>query len=504
MKKLTLIFLLCIFSTNQSFAREKKPAAAPKALATVENILPPKQMAPKQVMMDSFSDIVEDLLPAVVNISATQEVESGSGNSADQILLGELPKTPLFDEFRKQLENQFRGGGTKKQKISSIGSGFVISKDGYVVTNNHVIDDANEITVSLNDGSKHKARIIGIDRKTDLALLKINSGKELKFARFGDSAKARIGDWVIVVGNPYGLGGSVSVGIVSARGRDINNGQNDDFIQTDAAINKGNSGGPMFNMKGEVIGISTAIFSPSGGNVGIGFATPSSTASQVIKQLKERGEVMRGWIGVSIQDVSDEIAEAMKMEKTTGAFVVDTTKNGPAEKAGILPTDVILKFADQEISEMKILPKTVASYPIGESAKIVIWRHGKEKILKIKVEKMNNDFSTKTKNQILEKQQNIKPVGQILGLGLAEMKSKVKKDKTELNIEGLLVVEISPKSEAAEKGLMIGDIIISANQTNVKSIDDLKNIIEEAEKTTKKLFLFIQRGDGHFATVLGM
>ncbi len=502
MKKLSPIFLILAFLTqsNQALAAVGKTVSQSATLAKIPTEISP---SPKQLASSGFADLVEDLLPTVVNISATQEMQSG-GTNIDQTILGELPKTPLFDDFRKQLENQFRGGGSQRKKIFSIGSGFIISKDGLIVTNNHVIDDADEIIVSLHDGSKYKAKVIGIDRKTDIALIKINANKELRFTRFGDSNKARIGDWLIVVGNPYGLGGSVSVGIVSARGRDINNGQSEEFIQTDAAINKGNSGGPMFNIKGEVIGISTAIFSPSGGSVGIGFATTSATAMQVVRQLKERGEVTRGWIGVSVQEVSEEIAESMKMDKPRGAFVVEVIKDGPAEKAGILPTDIVLKFGDQEIDEMKTLPKTVSAYPIGESTKVVVWRRGKEKTLKIKVEKTRDEENRKSEIKTAEKKQTIKPAGQLLGLGLAELKSKVKKGKIEINIEGLLVAEINPKSEAAEKGINIGDVIISANQTPVFSIDDLKQIIKEAEKSTKKLFLFIQRGDGHFAAVLNL
>lgn len=491
MKKLILISSLFI-AASQAFAVEnKKPPIA--------------EIPPKQVVISSFADIVEELTPTVVNISAIQELQTGN-ISIDQAVIGELPKTPLFDELRKQLENQLRGQfHGQKKKISSIGSGFIVSKDGFIVTNNHVIDDADEINVSLNDGSKYKAKIIGIDRKTDIALLKIETDKELKTAKFSDSNKVRIGDWAIVVGNPYGLGGSVSVGIISARGRDIN-GQFDDFLQTDAAINKGNSGGPIFNAKGEVIGVSTAIFSPSGGSVGIGFATPSSTVSQVIKQLKDRGEVTRGWIGVSIQDVAEDIAESMKLDKAKGAFVADVTKNGPADKAGILPTDIILQFDDKEITEMKFLPKAVSQYPIGKSAKIVVWRQGKIKTLKIKVEKMREEPAKTPETKILEKKQSLlKPTGQVLGLGLADFKSKIKKDKNELNIEGLLVVEVNPKSEAAEKGVAIGDIIVSANQIPMTSVDQLKGVIEEVQKTSaKKIFIFARRGEANYAVALNI
>lgn len=487
MKKLALALSLLVVS-SQAFANEGKKTPATEVPA-------------KSTVIASFADTIEDLMPTVVNISAVQEVKTGNV-SVDQVVIGELPKTPLFDELRKQLENQFQG---QKKKISSIGSGFIISKDGFIVTNNHVIDDADEINVSLDDGSKHKAKIIGVDRKTDVALLKIDTDKDLKSVRFGDSTKVRIGDWAIVVGNPYGLGGSVTVGIISARGRDINNGQSDDFLQTDAAINKGNSGGPIFNARGEVVGMSTAIFSPSGGNVGIGFATPSATVSQIIKQLKERGEVTRGWIGVSIQDVPEDIAESMKLDSSKGAFVVDIVKNGPADKAGVLPTDIILKFNDQDITEMKLLPKTVSQYPIGKSAKIVVWRQGKMKTLKIKVEKMHEEVTKTPEAKTLEKKQTaVKPTGQVLGLGLADFKSKIKKDKNELNIEGLLVVEVNPKSEAAEKGVIIGDIIVSVNQVPVASLDQLKNVIEEAKKTSKKIFIFAKRGDANYAIALNI
>jgi serine protease Do len=501
MKKILLLFFITI--SSQSFAQNNSSKPLAKIVSKLTNGQADKveAISPKQVAVSGFADIVEELLPAVVNISATQEIQSGS-TSIDQTLLGDFPKSPLLDEFRNQLENQFRGQQGKK-KVSSIGSGFIISKDGFIVTNSHVVDSTEEITISLNDGSKYKAKIIGIDKKTDLALLKINTDKELKFVKFGDSDKARIGDWIIIIGNPYGLGGSVSAGIVSARSRDISNGQSDDFIQTDAAINKGNSGGPMFNLKGEVIGISTAIFSPSGGNIGIGFARPSATASQVIKQLKEQGEVTRGWLGVSVQDVTDEIAESMKMEKTKGAFVVEVAKDGPADKAGILPTDIIIKFDDQEITEMKILPKTVAKYPVGKSAKVTLLRRGSIKTLTVKVSKMKDEETQKTETKSLERKQLIKPSAQILGLGVVELNANIKKSKNlDGNVEGLLIVDITAKSEAAEKGIAIGDIILSANQAPIKSVDDLKQAVENTAKSTKKLFLFIRRGDNSYAVVL--
>jgi serine protease Do len=461
-----------------------------------------EQIPSKQIIANSFADLVEDLLPSVVNITTSQELKNN--NNLEDNFIEEFPKTPLFDDLRKHLERQLRQPNEMKRKLSSIGSGFIISKDGLIVTNHHVIDDANDITISLHDGAKYKAKVIGIDKKTDVALLKINPTKELKFVNFGDSSQARIGEWVIVIGNPYGLGGSVSLGIVSARGRDINNGQNDEFIQTDAAINKGNSGGPMFNARGEVIGISTAIFSPSGGSVGIGFATPANTVLQIVKQLRDQGEVTRGWIGVSVQDISEDIADSMKLESNKGAFVVEVIKDGPADKAGLLPTDIILKFEDQEIEDMKFLPKAVAKFPVGKVARLQILRQGKIKNLKIVIEKLKDNEIKKVENKTIEKKPNLKATAQILGLSLAEYKSKIRKDKNEINIEGLLVLDVNPKSESAEKGIAIGDIILSANQVPIKSIEDLRSIIEENSKSNKKIFLFIRRAENNYPAVLNL
>ncbi len=500
MKKISFLVYLLI----AVFGLENQASAQIKFLQKKDQAtIKPEMASPKQLAANGFADIVEELLPAVVNISAAQDANSGNGGAIDQNLLNDLPKNPPYEEFKNQLEEQFRSQPNSRRKVSSIGSGFIISKDGYIVTNSHVIEDSEDITVSLNDSSKYKAKLLGVDKKTDLALIKITTDKELKFVKFGDSNKARIGDWVIVIGNPYGLGGSVSVGIVSARSRDITNGQSDEFIQTDAAINRGNSGGPIFNSKGEVIGISTAIFSPSGGNVGIGFATPSATAQTVVKQLKEQGEVTRGWLGVSVQDITPDIAESMKMDKVKGAFVNEVTKDGPAEKAGILPADIITKFDDQDITEMKLLPKTVAKTAVGKTVSITLLRRGKIKVVKAKVAKMQNEEVKKPDNKIVSKRQILKPSAQILGLGLVELTEKFKKEKNiAANIEGLLVADVAPKSEAAEKGVMVGDVILSANQVPLKTIGDLQKIIDDTKKTTKKLFLFVKRSGANYGTVL--
>jgi len=326
-----LAFIFVGFNFKNTFAAEK--------IITADN-----------PVNKGFADIVENLLPIAVNISTTQE-------------------------------------------FSNNGTGFIISADGFIATNNHVIEDAAEITVSLSDGSKYKAKVVGADKKSDLAVIKINTGnsggagKNLTFAKFGDPAKSRIGDWIIVIGNPYGLGGSVSAGIVSARGRTIGGESDHDFIQTDAAINRGNSGGPMFNLKGEVIGICTALFSPSGGNVGIGFATPINIAAPIIKQLKEQGEVVRGWIGISVQDISDEMSDSLGIAKSKGALVTDVTTDGPADKAGIIASDVIVKIGTQEIVEMKLLPQIISQMPVGKNVSITLLRKGKAKVVMVKVGK---------------------------------------------------------------------------------------------------------------------
>jgi len=437
-----------------------------------------------QVVVGGFADIIEDLLPTVVNISTSLDVSSDL--DAD---FNNSPKSYL-DQRMTRSEQESR------RKITSIGSGFIISSDGFIVSNNHVIEDSSDINVNLYDGSKYKAKIIGIDKKTDLALLKINTNKELKFAKFGDSNKARIGDWAIVIGNPYGLGGSVSVGIISARGRDINAGQLDEYIQTDAAINKGNSGGPLFNIRGEVIGISSAIFSPSGGSVGIGFATPSSNAISVINQLRDMGEVSRGWIGVSVQDLTEELADSVRMDKIRGAFVSDVVPNGPADRAGILPTDIIIRFDEQDIDDIKSLPKVVNRTPINKVVNVLVWRHGKIKNLLITPEKARDDeqkYEYKKDPRITEK----KPISrgfQAYGISLSEYKAG--------NIEGLIVNDVLNKTEAYDKGIMIGDIIISVNQNNVNSIESFNEIIRNSSVKSKKIFLFIKRGENNFAVVL--
>jgi serine protease Do len=500
MKKIALTLIVASISLSNAYAEVSYKASG--RLIKKERVVERKKTAPppKAAVMASFADIVEDLLPTVVNISALQKDVSEDENQIDQELSSTLPESPIFNNFRKQLKGQ--NTNEDKKKIFSIGSGFLISKDGLVVTNNHVIDEVSEITVSTNNGVKYQAKIIATDEKTDLALLKIDSNKNFKFAKFGDSNKSRIGDWVIVIGNPYSLGSSVSIGIVSARSRSLNNVQNNELIQTDAAINKGNSGGPMFNIEGEVIGINSAIFSPSGSNVGIGFATPSSSAERIIKQLKEKGEVTRGWIGISIQEVNNEIAEAMKIKELTGAFINEITEDGPADQAGIMPADIILEFNGQKITSMKDLPKAVSNYPTGKSATILLWRNGEEKTLKVEVKKLQKEGVNTQEN--IKKEQIIGATDHILDLTLAEISIKIRKGWKRDNIEGLIVKEIDIKSQAAKKGIMLGDIITLANQKPVKTLADLEEEIAKVRGGNNKLLLSIKRDQSYISAILNL
>lgn len=433
----------------------------------------------KNFITYGFADKVEKLLPAVVNISTVQSVNINQ-QTLEKLGLKNIFSEQAIEELKKNIEKQL----TNSEKLSSIGSGFIISKDGLIVTNHHVIDNASKVNINLSDGSKYQAKILGFDKKTDLALLKINTKKDLPFVKFGDSSKSRIGDSVIVVGNPYGLGGSVSSGIISYLGRDINKQQYDDFIQTDAAINKGNSGGPMFNINGEVIGVSTIIFSPSGGSVGIGFATPSNIVEKIIKQLQEKGNITRGWIGVAIQEVDENIANSLGMKNPQGAIVVNVVDNSPAENSGIVAGDVILKFNDQEIKQAKTLPKLVAQYSIDREADLTLLSNGNVKNIKIKISKMNDEVATNNK-----KSDNS---NKILGMSLLKVSTEQNSLKED-QIEGLLVIDIENISIAKKYGIIANDIIILANQKNVKDLEDLRKIIQESKNGSKKITLLIKR-----------
>ena len=343
---------------------------------------------------EGIADVAEQVIDAVVNVSTKQSVDLSSG------AMPQLPPGSPFEEFFEEFFKNRRGQGGQNgqngqtpspRRVNSLGSGFIIDTSGLVVTNNHVIADADEVNVILNDGTTLKAEVIGRDQKTDLALLKVTPTKPLKAVKFGDSDKLRLGEWVIAIGNPFSLGGTVTAGIVSARNRDIQSGPYDNYIQTDAAINRGNSGGPLFNLNGEVIGVNTAIISPSGGSIGIGFAVPSKTVVPVVDQLREFKEVRRGWLGVRIQQVSDEIAESLSIKPARGALIAGIDEKGPAKPAGIEPGDVVVKFDGKDIKEMRDLPKIVADTPVGKDVEVIIIRKGKEEKKTVKLGRLEDE-----------------------------------------------------------------------------------------------------------------
>ena len=433
---------------------------------------------------ESFADLADQLLPTVVNISTTQTIEDG-------------PSQDLEELFRDFLER--RGEEPpQRRRASSLGSGFIIDAEGYIVTNHHVIEGADEITVRLHDDRTLKAELVGSDQETDLALLKVESSEPLPAADWGESEKARVGDWVMAIGNPFGLGGTVTVGIISAQQRDINAGRYDDFIQTDAAINKGNSGGPMFDLDGRVIGVNTAIFSPSGLSVGIGFAIPSQLARNVISQVKKFGEVRRGWLGVRIQTVNEELAEGLQLDRPHGALVASVTEDGPAAEAGIQQGDVILRFDGREVSEMRKLPRMVAETPIGGAVEVVVWRKGREEIFSVTLGELD-----------LEQVAAVEPEPavpdpdelEIPALGLeVETVSALLREQFQLkeSAEGVLITQVDHEGNGAEKGLTPGDLIVEVDQEAVSSPIDVAERIEKAQEGGRRVVtLLVSRQGEH-------
>ena len=430
---------------------------------------------------ESFADLAEKLSPSVVNISTTTIIEQRSRD------MPSFPPGSPFEDFFKQFEKP----GGKKRKAQSLGSGFIIDKSGFIITNNHVIDNAEKIMVILYDDTSFEATVVGKDPKTDVALLKIEpKNKKLKAVKFGNSNNLRVGDWVMAIGNPFGFGGTVTAGIVSARGRNLS-GSYDDYIQTDASINRGNSGGPLFDMKGNVVGINTAIFSQSGGSVGIGFAVSSNLAKQVTDQLKEYGRTKRGWLGVLIQEVSKEIADSLEMDSAKGALVSSATKGGPAQKAGVKTGDVILKFNDIEIINMKELPKVVAGTPVGKSVPLVILRNGKKITLNVvlgELELAEKENLIGQKNNKNVKAKTFEKLGFV-----AEELNKKNKDRFKLkNIDsGIVISFVKDNSAAQVAGLVPGMVIIRVGQVEVNTLDVIDNAIKKALKQKRKALLLL-------------
>ena len=430
---------------------------------------------------DSFADLAERLSPSVVNISTTTVIENKSRQ------MPSFPPGSPFEDFFKQFDNP----GGQKRKAQSLGSGFIIDETGYIITNNHVIDNAEKIMVILYDDTSFEAKVVGKDPKTDVALLKIDPKKtKLKAVKFGDSNDLRVGDWVMAIGNPFGFGGTVTAGIVSARGRNLS-GSYDDYIQTDASINRGNSGGPLFDMKGNVVGINTAIFSQSGGSVGIGFAVSSNLAKQVTDQLKQYGRTKRGWLGVLIQEISQEIADSLGMKSAKGALVSSATEGGPAEKAGVKTGDVILKFNDIEIGSMKELPKVVAGTPVGKSVPLVILRNGKKIVLNVTLGELElaekDNLIGRSKSSSGKTKEYDK-----LGFIAEELNSKNKSKFNLKNIDnGVVITSVKDDSPAHSAGLVSGMVIIRVGQVEVNSLEVIDQSLRNAIKQKRKALLFL-------------
>lgn len=452
---------------------------------------------------DTLANLAEQVVDAVVNISASTNAPAEEQRS---VPMPQLPPGSPFQDFFDEFLGPKGENGQKapQRRSSSLGSGFVIDASGIVVTNNHVIGDADEITVIFTDGRKLKAEIVGKDPKVDLAVLRVKPDKPLKAVKFGDSDKARIGDWVMAIGNPFGLGGSVSAGIVSARNRDISDQSYGQYIQTDAAINKGNSGGPLFNMDGDVIGINTAILSPSGGSIGIGFAVPSDMARAVVEQLIAYGETRRGWLGVRIQPVDENIAESLGLGEPRGALIAGVDDKGPSKPAGIVPGDVIIRFDGREIKESRDLPRIVGQTAVGKDVEVVVIREGKEKSLRVTLGRLED-------GEKLAQQGNGAPTPEApvmkkaLGLELSGMTDEVRKRYSiKESVKGVVVTKVDPDSPAGDKRIAAGDVITEVQQEAVLTPEALVKRIATLKKEGKKSALFLvssAQGDMRFVAL---
>ncbi len=463
---------------------------------------------------DSFADLAQRLLPAVVNISSSTSVVARGGMPGPEIPM--FPPGSPFEQFFKDFLDRNRPGGrpglpgqpgpqgqqqppAPERKMQSLGSGFIVDPAGYVVTNNHVIEGADEVTVTLQDNTVLKATVVGRDDRVDVALLKVKSDKPLPSVQFGDSDKERVGDWVLAIGNPFGLGGTVTAGIVSARGRDIRQGPYDDFIQTDAAINRGNSGGPLFDMDGEVIGINTAIYSPSGGSIGIGFSIPANMAKTVVDQLRQYGHARRGWLGVRIQQVTPDIADSLGLKQPEGAMVAGVNDGGPADAAHIQNGDVITKFNHQDVKEMRNLPRIVAETPIGISVPVEIWRDGKQMTLQAKVGELPDDQKVANAAPNAPSKPNKTTETDLSGLGLQVAPiTQETRDKFQLGADqkGVVVTSVDARGSAAERGVKPGDVIVEVGSPPepVNSPAEVQSRLDTVRKQNRKSVLMLIQG----------
>ncbi|HVZ00333.1 MAG TPA: DegQ family serine endoprotease [Dongiaceae bacterium] len=446
-----------------------------------------------QMVPASFADLAAKVTPAVVNISSTH-VETAD-DQPDMPF--NVPKGSPFEQFFQQFMQQQGKHNPMKRKATALGSGFVIDPSGYIVTNNHVIESATEIQVTTNDGTDYPAKLIGADSKTDLALLKIEPKKPLTAVQFGDSDKARVGDWVLAIGNPFGLGGTVTTGIISARSRDIHEGPFDDFLQIDASINQGNSGGPTFNMNGDVVGINTAIFSPSGGSVGIGFAIPSNLAKPILAELKDKGAIQRGWLGVEIQQVTPEIASAMGLDEAKGALVASVQPDSPASRAQLQPGDVILSFNGQSVHEMRDLPRLVAETDPNSKVDLGILRDKKQLSVSTTIGKLKDD------NQVASNDQQSQDNGQAdsgtagvevtaLGATLAPVTQETRQQfNLDEGVKGVVVADLDQDGPLADQGIRPGDVIKRVSDSDVQSPADVKRLADRAKADKQQVLLML-------------
>ena len=450
----------------------------------------------------SVADLAERLSPAVVNISTSQKV-------SQTVPVPQLPDgSPLqdfFEEFFKQQQDRNRN---QQRKRNSLGSGFVIDPSGIIVTNQHVIADADEIEVTFNDQTKLIAKVLGQDSKTDLAVLKVEPEAPLPALEFGSSEEIRVGDWVLAIGNPFGLGGTVTLGIVSARNRNIDAGPYDAFLQTDAAINRGNSGGPLFNMEGKVIGINTAIISPTGGSIGLGFAIPASVAKSVIEQLVKFGETRRGWLGVRIQTITDEIAETLELSSTEGALVAEVTEGGPAEAAGLMSGDVITRFDGKPVPQMRDLPRIVAETSVGKEVEVVVVRKGEEMNFKVTLGRLEEAENAQLKTSDDDRGQTEEKPTELtssLGLTLSPLTDDLRqKYSITDSVQGVVITEVDSSSVASEMRIQPGDVIVEVAQEKVASPKDVQKRIEDIRSKGRKavlLTLASKNGDVRFSAL---
>ncbi|MBO9474369.1 Do family serine endopeptidase [Shimia sp. R10_1] len=436
----------------------------------------------------SFAELAEQISPSVVNITTSTVVAGRTGPQ------GIVPEGSPFEDFFREFQDRQQGQGDRPRRSSALGSGFVISEDGFVVTNNHVIEGADEILVEFYSGEELPAKVIGTDRNTDIALLKVESDTPLEFVEFGNSDAARIGDWVMAMGNPLGQGFSVSAGIVSQRGRALS-GAYDDYIQTDAAINRGNSGGPLFNMDGEVIGVNTAILSPNGGSIGIGFSMASNVVTRVVDQLQEFGETRRGWLGVRIQDVTEDMVDAVDgLQAAAGAMVTDVPE-GPALEAGMQSGDVILSFDGDDVADVRGLVRSVGNTNVGKTVDVVVLRDGSEVTLAVTLGRREEAEGAVPASQPAPSDEPQEK--EILGLTLMTLNDEMRAemDLSE-DMQGLVVTEVDETSKAFEKGLRSGDVLTEAGQQKLRSIDDLEARIDEAKDAGRKSLLLLVRRSG--------